>query len=79
MAKEPVCNMDIDEKTTKYTSEINGNKAYLCSANCRQQLKQNPSKYGYQDMDKTYAQTSISDLPSYFLFIDSILPRYFSL
>lgn len=51
MAKEPVCNMDIDEKTTKYTSEINGNKAYLCSANCRQQLKQNSSKYGYQDID----------------------------
>ena len=51
MAKEQVCNMDIDEKTTKYTSEINGNKAYLCSANCRQQLKQNSSKYGYQDID----------------------------
>ena len=45
MAKEPVCNINIDEKTTKYTSEINRNKAYLCSANCRQQLKQNPSKY----------------------------------
>ena len=45
MAKEPVCNINIDEKTAKYTSEINGNKAYLCSANCRQQLIQNPSKY----------------------------------
>ena len=45
MAKEPVCNINIDEKTAKYTSEIYGNKAYLCSANCRQQLKQNPSKY----------------------------------
>jgi YHS domain-containing protein len=39
--------MNIDEKTSKYTSEINGNKIYLCSAACKQQLAQNPSKYGY--------------------------------
>ena len=44
MAKEPVCNMNLDEKTAKYTSEIIGNKVYPCSANCRQQLKQNLSK-----------------------------------
>jgi YHS domain-containing protein len=39
--------MNIDEKTAKYTSEINGNKVYLCSSACKQQLEQNPSKYGY--------------------------------
>ena len=47
MAKDPVCNMNVDEKTAKYTSEINGNKVYLCSSACKQQLEQNPSKYGY--------------------------------
>lgn len=47
MAKDPVCNMNVDEKTATHISEINGNKAYLCSAVCKQQLEQNPSKYGY--------------------------------
>jgi len=47
MAKDPVCNMNVDEKKAKYTSEIDGNKIYLCSAACKQQLEQNPSKYGY--------------------------------
>jgi len=47
MAKDPVCNMNVDEKTAKHISEINVNKAYLCSAVCKQQLEQNPSKYGY--------------------------------
>ena len=47
MAKDPVCNMIRDEKTAKHVSEINGNKVYLCSAACKKQLEQNPSKYGY--------------------------------
>lgn len=47
MTKDPVCNMNVDEKNAKYISEINGNKIYLCSAACKQQLEQNPSKYGY--------------------------------
>jgi YHS domain-containing protein len=47
MTKDPVCNMNVDEKTAKYTSEINGNKIYLCSSACKQQLEQNPSTYGY--------------------------------
>jgi len=47
MAKDPVCNMNIDEMISQHTSEINGNKVYLCSDACKQQLAQNPSKYGY--------------------------------
>lgn len=47
MTKDPVCNMNVDEKTAKHVSEIDGNKIYLCSAACKQQLEQNPSKYGY--------------------------------
>ncbi len=47
MVKDPVCNMNIDEKTAKYISEINGTKIYLCSSTCKKQLEQNPSKYGY--------------------------------
>ena len=42
MAKDPVCKMNIDEKTAKYISQIDGNKIYLCSSACKQQLEQIP-------------------------------------
>jgi YHS domain-containing protein len=47
MANDPVCKMNVVEKTTKYISEINRNKIYLCSSACKQQFEQNHSKYGY--------------------------------
>ena len=47
MAKDPVCNMNVDEKSAKYVSDANGTKVYLCSSACKQQFEQNPSKYGY--------------------------------
>ena len=47
MAKDPVCNMLVDERKTQHVSEVNGRKAYLCSASCKSQFDQNPSKYGY--------------------------------
>jgi YHS domain-containing protein len=47
MAKDPVCNTNVAEMTAKYTTEINGNKIYLCPSACKQQLEQNPSNYGY--------------------------------
>lgn len=47
VAKDLVCDMNIDEKTEKYISEINGNKIYLCSAAFKHKLGQNPSKYAY--------------------------------
>ena len=47
MAKDPVCSMNVDEKTAKHTSDIKGKKVYLCSASCKRQFEQNPSKYGY--------------------------------
>ena len=47
MAKDPVCNMNVDEKTVKHVSKISGNKIYLCSTACKQQFDKNPSKYGY--------------------------------
>ena len=47
MAKDPVCNMNVEEKTAKYKSDIDGKKIYLCSNTCKQQFEQNPSKYRY--------------------------------
>ena len=45
--KDPVCNMMVDEKEAQYTSDVNGQKIYLCSAQCKTQFDQNPTKYGY--------------------------------
>ena len=45
--KDPVCNMMIDEKKVQHVSEVNEQKIYLCSAYCKSQFGQNPSKYGY--------------------------------
>ena len=47
MAKDPVCNMMVDEKKAQHISEVNGQKVYLCSAQCKSQFDQNPNKYGY--------------------------------
>jgi Cu+-exporting ATPase len=44
--KDPVCNMMVDEKNA-HISEANGQKIYLCSAQCKNQFDQHPSKYGY--------------------------------
>jgi YHS domain-containing protein len=39
--------MMVDEKKAQYTSEVNGQRIYLCSAQCKNQFDQNPRKYGY--------------------------------
>jgi P-type Cu+ transporter len=46
-SKDPVCGMMVDEGSAKYTSEIDGKKAYLCCASCKTEFDQNPAKYGY--------------------------------
>lgn len=46
MAKDPVCNMMVDEKKARHISEVNGGQK-VCSAQCKSQFDQNPNKYGY--------------------------------
>jgi Cu+-exporting ATPase len=46
--KGPVCDMMVDEKKAQHVSEVNGQKIYLCSAACKSQFDQNPSKYRYR-------------------------------
>ena len=47
MAKDPVCNMNVEEKSAKYMSEVDGQKVYFCRAECKETFDHNPSKYGY--------------------------------
>lgn len=47
MAKDPVCNMNVDEKSAKHTSDINGQKIYFRRTECKETFDKNPLKYGY--------------------------------
>ena len=45
MAKDPVCGMDVDEKTAVYKSIQANNVYYFCSATCQNEFNKNPEKY----------------------------------
>lgn len=45
MAKDPVCGMNVDEKTAKYKSEHLGKTYYFCSQMCKTTFDKNPAKY----------------------------------
>jgi YHS domain-containing protein len=49
MAKDPVCGMDVDEKTAAGKSEYKGQTYYFCSPGCKRTFDQNPEKYAGQD------------------------------
>ncbi len=45
MAKDPVCGMDVDEKTAPAKSEYNGKTYYFCAPGCKREFDKNPEKY----------------------------------
>jgi len=45
MAKDPICGMNVDEKTAKYKSEHMGKTYYFCSQTCKTTFDKNPIKY----------------------------------
>lgn len=45
MAKDPVCGMDVDEKTAASKSEYQGQTYYFCSAGCKRAFDKEPQKY----------------------------------
>ena len=45
MTKDPVCNMDVDEKTAKFKSDFKGKTYYFCSAGDKANFEKNPAKY----------------------------------
>ncbi|TLY00838.1 MAG: YHS domain-containing protein [Thaumarchaeota archaeon] len=47
MAKDPVCGMMVDEKTTKFKSVHEGQTFYFCSASDKATFDKNPHKYGH--------------------------------
>ncbi|MDH7564391.1 MAG: YHS domain-containing protein [Candidatus Bathyarchaeota archaeon] len=45
MAKDPVCKMDVDEKTAKHKTLYKGKTYYFCAASCKKTFEANPEKY----------------------------------
>lgn len=47
MAKDPVCGMNVNEKTAKLTSAHGGQVFYFCSVECKEAFEGDPHKYGH--------------------------------
>jgi YHS domain-containing protein len=45
MAIDPVCKMDVDEKTARVKSEYKGKTYFFCALSCKQTFDKNPEKY----------------------------------
>ncbi len=45
MTKDPVCKMEVDEKTTVATSTYRGQIYFFCSKGCKEKFEQAPEKY----------------------------------
>lgn len=45
MAKDLVCNMEVDEKTAKWKTEYKGKTYYFCAPGCKMEFEEDPEKY----------------------------------
>ena len=45
MAKDPVCNMDVDPKKAAAQTNYKGQMIYFCAVGCKVTFGQNPAKY----------------------------------
>ena len=49
MAKDPVCGMDVDERTAAGKSDYQGQTYYFCSRGCKAAFDKDPAKYVGQE------------------------------
>jgi len=55
MAKDPVCGMEVDEKTARYKSIEAGNVYYFCSSSCQAEFSNDPQKYTQKETNEHHA------------------------
>jgi P-type Cu+ transporter len=60
MARDPVCNMDVDETGAAATSEYEGKTYYFCAVGCKETFEKNPGAY----LGKYEEKEDVSDKPS---------------
>ncbi|MFQ5832555.1 MAG: YHS domain-containing protein [Candidatus Thorarchaeota archaeon] len=52
MARDPVCGMTVDEKSSKYKSEHKGKTYYFCMKGCKKAFDSNPEHFLVQELRK---------------------------
>jgi YHS domain-containing protein len=45
MAIDPVCHMEVDEKTAPAKTEYKGKTYYFCAPGCKRRFEQDPEKF----------------------------------
>lgn len=45
MAIDPVCKMEVDEKTAQFKTEYKGKTYYFCAPGCKMNFQKEPEKY----------------------------------
>ncbi|NIS81062.1 MAG: YHS domain-containing protein [Anaerolineales bacterium] len=45
MAKDPVCDMEVDEATAEWKSEYKGDIYYFCAPGCKKAFDVDPRRY----------------------------------
>lgn len=45
MARDPICGMDVDEKTARLKAEYKGKTYYFCAPACKAEFEKNPERY----------------------------------
>lgn len=45
MAKDPVCDMDVDMRTAQHKSEHKGQTYYFCAPGCKKEFDAEPEKF----------------------------------
>jgi len=45
LAVDPICKMQVDAKSAKWSSEYKGNKYYFCAPGCKKKFDTDPEKY----------------------------------
>ncbi len=52
MARDPVCNMEVDKTTAEWKSEYMGETYYFCCPGCKNSFDENPGKYLARDSEQ---------------------------
>lgn len=56
MTKDPICGMEVDERTAAATSEYKGKRYYFCSRGCKATFDKNPEAYVQRPVEAKHGQ-----------------------
>lgn len=45
MAIDPICDMEVNERTAKWTSDYQGKRFYFCAPGCKKTFEKDPAKW----------------------------------